>query len=708
MSPATVGYPPQDINVSQSGQPSRARTKYQLLEDYKHFSWADQNFDLSKVIGEGAKLSAIVSAIDPKQKTGGKLYHRLRRLLNSLESLNCVSISGNWTYGDMLERPGNMVQPNSTLLTLINRMQNSNHFANSIPEGWKAVVDHYLPDDAVNAKVDPCRLCTRPVAWRDPVAVAERTQPARCRGCSRKKEKDSPCVSCTRKKDNRDLTAVRRSRWCAACPVGTVRTWKPSPCGTCTFWKNKVCTTTKRQCPYRLTVCSRSERKKAAWKLRAIDGRWGRHHWMFVRKKLSDKKEIVQPALTKRIETVQSHFETWHEDCKKRVIILRHKHGHHGRKSMHRTESCRRDMVEHLLKDGNELVLDYQTRFTDEGRMKEEIKKYHDAWREAEKKYDGAVFLTLTSDPASNDSLWDVNRHFAPAWDDYVSLLTKRFRIRRREDLIAAKLADIKTYEPARWERINRMRKENRALVDGLIKAITLKCKKCSRTRELDRDYGAVKKARWEYQQNIFRAERRYRPYLGLNDDESRDIKVRLDLRTNPDGTVVRETYRPVYLTVYEFMENGLLHAHIIIFGTTWIDNIDQIKDDWDRLGQGAMARAYGIVKTGGVWTWMSAAPSDSRNRQPVDYLIKYLIKGLYTQEGHGLYWALNKRFFTRSQSLDSGWIDFKDGESVWQLLASLHEDNIPMAIKKQQRGAPLLKAWYERWGSDPGGGVLA
>jgi hypothetical protein len=102
------------------------------------------------------------------------------------------------------------------------------------------------------------------------------------------------------------------------------------------------------------------------------------------------------------------------------------------------------------------------------------------------------------------------------------------------------------------------------------------------------------------------------------------------------------------------------------------------------------------------------AAPEDSRNRQPVDYLIKYLIKGLYTREGHGLYWALNKRFFTRSQALSEGWIDFSDRqESVWELLASLHEDHIPMSLKIQQRGAPLLKDWYERV-TDSGGGAFA
>jgi len=187
MSPATIGYPPQDIKVSEIEQKPRARSVYQLLEDYKHFSWADKDYDLSRIIGEGAKLSAVVGSIDPKQKTGGALYHRLRRLLNALVTENLVTISGNWSYGDALERPGNGVQPSTKLITLTNRMQNSAHFAQTIPEGWFGVVDHYLGDDRLNAKSDPCRFCSRPAAWRDRAEVEKRTQPARCRTCTRKR-----------------------------------------------------------------------------------------------------------------------------------------------------------------------------------------------------------------------------------------------------------------------------------------------------------------------------------------------------------------------------------------------------------------------------------------------------------------------------------------------------------------------------------------
>ena len=654
MSPATEGCPSQDKKVS-------TLNKYHLLETYKHFSWNNQYFDLSKIIGEGAKLSAVVSSIDPSQKVGGALYHRLRRLLNNLVKLDLIKITGNWSYGDMLERPGNGVTPSTLLITLTNRMQNSNHFAKEIPEGWKAVVNHYLPDTAINAKSNPCKFCTRDRRDRDPSTV---------------KKISGPCYACKRRDSDRDPAAVARAS-------------NVSPCGTCTFWKVTGCTTTKRRCPYRLSVCTRAQRKRAAWKLRGINGRKGKHHWMFVRKEITPGKKIVQPALTDRLGSVQSQFTNYLDDVSKRVIILRRIDG----KQVTQKWTEKRGKVKDLILDGNELVLDYQTRFTDAGRSKEEIKKFHDTWRQAGESFDGAVFLTLTSDPSSNDSLWDVNRHFAPAWNVYLQVLTKRFRAKRRDELIAIQLNEIKKIDPDRWTSIEFLRKRNSDAVNQEIQEV----------RDLQ-NFTQLSKA--DQQQRIFKLERKVRPWLGLTSQEKWDILVKLETRTLEDGTMIKESYRPTYLSVYEFMENGLLHAHITIFGTTWIDRMDQIKADWDRLGQGAMAHAYAMTKNpaSGTWEWLGKPPADSRNRQPVDYLIKYLIKGLYTKEGHGMYWAMNKRFFTRSRSLDSGWVDYSEGKSVWELLCSLHVDEIPMAVKKQQRGAPLLKAWYDANGWGAGG----
>lgn len=266
-------------------------------------------------------------------------------------------------------------------------MQNSNHLANQISAGWKSIVDHYSPPLQTDAKVEE------------------------------------------------DINLVEELL----------------PCKTCIFRKDSNCRTTKKQCPYRLGFVSRVERKNACWHLHGIDGRKGHQHWKFVRKPQRDGTKIVQPQLSVDLSAVQSHFESYLSDISERVIILKREGGLSvdymgggGRSGPVKKWSPKRDMVEHLLEDGSELVLDYKTRFTDPGRSKADIKKFHGVWSEASKYYDGAVFLTLTSDPSTRESLWHVNRHFAPAWNSYLSLLSKRFRQSRRDELIDLELMSIK------------------------------------------------------------------------------------------------------------------------------------------------------------------------------------------------------------------------------------------------------------------------
>ena len=513
-------------------------------------------------------------------------------------------------------------------------MQNSNHLANQISAGWKSVVDHYSPPlqtDAKFAKVEE------------------------------------------------DINLVEEL-----------------PCKTCIFWKDSICRTTKKRCPYRLGLVSRVERKNACWHLHGIDGRKCHQHWKFVRKPQRDGTKIVHPQLSADLSAVQSHFESYISDISERVIILKREGGPSvdcmwsgGRSGPVKKWSPKRDMVEHLLEDGSELVLDYKTRFTDPGRSKADIKKFHGVWSEASKYYDGAVFLTLTSDPSSRESLWHVNRHFAPAWNSYLSLLSKRFRQSRRDELIDLELMSIKKTDPSRWQEIDNQRRQSR---DRIAQAIS--------TVSATPAFLAVSK---QIQESlVVRYERRLNPYQGLSGEEIKSVKDKVAYRTDADGHVVRESYRPKYMSVYEYMSNGLLHAHITIFGTTWLDKISQIKTDWERLGQGSIVHAYAMLKnpSSNVWEWLGKPPLDTKNRQPVDYLIKYLIKGLYTKESHGMYWAMNKRFFTNSRSLHTGWINYKQIKSVWKLVASFHSSQIPLSIKKQQRGAPLLKAWYDFYGT--------
>ena len=82
------------------------------------------------------------------------------------------------------------------------------------------------------------------------------------------------------------------------------------------------------------------------------------------------------------------------------------------------------------------LILNYKTRFTDERRLKTNIKIYHSVFATATRKYSRAVHLVLTTDPNRFKNLYEANRHFAIAFNRFMSYLTKIFK--KRPPYIAA------------------------------------------------------------------------------------------------------------------------------------------------------------------------------------------------------------------------------------------------------------------------------
>jgi len=109
-------------------------------------------------------------------------------------------------------------------------------------------------------------------------------------------------------------------------------------------------------------------------------------------------------------------------------------------------------------------------------------------------------------------------------------------------------------------------------------------------------------------------------------------------------------TGRMKYIAAYEFMENGLIHLHVCIFGIRYLARIDDIAEDWIKCGQGEIVHVYGIRKNGDVWEWNRESPKDAQGKNPIEYLKKYLEKALYVDENFGMYWAMNKRFCSMSR----------------------------------------------------------
>ena len=176
------------------------------------------------------------------------------------------------------------------------------------------------------------------------------------------------------------------------------------------------------------------------------------------------------------------------------------------------------------------------------------------------------------------------------------------------------------------------------------------------------------------------------------------------------------------YIRVVEFQKNGLIHTHLLLFGTDgeyWDkENIKRQFDwetlarDWgERYGQGIMNQVYRVKNINGVWEWANKGeqPDDTHGRTPADYLGKYLKKASdiptikcecgeicssatgddivcpkcgrthkAPRDGRYLYWVMGKRFFTISQSLreydfDAEILkeDLKKIAPVWEFVGS-------------------------------------
>lgn len=110
---------------------------------------------------------------------------------------------------------------------------------------------------------------------------------------------------------------------------------------------------------------------------------------------------------------------------------------------------------------------------------------------------------------------------------------------------------------------------------------------------------------------------------------------------------------RPKYLTVHEFTKNGLLHAHIIIFGLNWLMDYKDLSHRWSKCAQGEVVHLQTLRNNGTKWLWTKKPPKDAgKKKSPLDYLKKYLKKALYSNDQQELYWTFNKRYFTYARDL--------------------------------------------------------
>ncbi len=251
-------------------------------------------------------------------------------------------------------------------------------------------------------------------------------------------------------------------------------------------------------------------------------------------------KSRINKELSDYIGKMDDRFEDYSEVVKELRILLRHK--------------TDKDQV---------LTLPFRTRFNDLGRKTKNLKEFEAGWDKSLIMAKRAVFLTLTTDPGDNDTMWRRNRHMGKAFNRYQSYLGKRHQIQYRYFLET----DLRT-QFCKIHNISRIE-----------------------TREQHLKY-----------------ERFIRPH-------KKEIKAQMK------GI----SFRRKYICVNEFQENGLIHSHIVIFGIRWLAEKETISQDWQRCEQGRIVHIYAMTNDGKRWLWSREKPTDSEGKAPEEYLKKYL-----------------------------------------------------------------------------------
>ena len=375
-------------------------------------------------------------------------------------------------------------------------------------------------------------------------------------------------------------------------------------------------------------------------------------------------------------------------------------------------------MLQH--KESGELkFVDYQTRFTDLDRQSGTIARYHGIWKKAGTGFNTGVLLTLTSYPPSEapkhqhrSSLHHVDRHFGPAWNAFMSKLTKRNRAIRRDELLDLKRMEVEKYPPVSLKAERCWHCGGSGKVPGVTRATKIRtCPRCKGKGQLMK-IGLTKSERTE-------------ALLPMSKKYLCDLKLEEVMKAEPDRFELTEeeiteasapaNFRPQYLSVYEFQKNGLLHSHVAMFGKSYLGYWEDIALDWMKTGQGERIHVYGIRKEGERWVWDKAQPKDARNTQPVDYLGKYLGKGVKNKSGHGLYWSINKRFFSNSRALneDRELPDQTEKIATYEYIGATRNAEIPgwlQAILNGRKAGRVPGGGMDAlgWGTGDPGGVLA
>ena len=192
----------------------------------------------------------------------------------------------------------------------------------------------------------------------------------------------------------------------------------------------------------------------------------------------------------------------------------------------------------------------------------------------------------------------------------------------------------------------------------------------------------------------------------GYTPDEIGTLLKSDDFKAYIQQEMEGRSFRPKYVAVNEFMQNGLIHMHIIIFGTSWLAWQDKISEDWKRCGQGQIVKAIATHRNQktGIWEWDGQRPDDARkDESPRDYLKKYLHKAILDRRGFELYWAVNKNFMSASRRMDPARLTIEEEVEIWyqKICEKIIADQTPSywryAFCCADSDIPTWMDWYDR-----------
>jgi len=150
--------------------------------------------------------------------------------------------------------------------------------------------------------------------------------------------------------------------------------------------------------------------------------------------------------------------------------------------------------------------------------------------------------------------------------------------------------------------------------------------------------------------------------------------------------------FRPLYIAVFEPMDSGNPHLHVIIFGISRIMEHFELTEILVKHGFGIIHYEYAIKKTkDGNWVWRNRANKPKTKTMDVKaYLKKYLVKVFHRALSDkpwkqslsisdyklAYYFASNKRFFTCSRALMVK--SHKEYSGLWVFIGSWYWLNVP------------------------------